>query len=208
MTTTHHRTARGDSKQAQAPPSEAQPILNQRGPEIQKYGTVRFMPIGLDEQARQKSVDLLNQLLADTITLYSMYKKHHWQVMGPTFYELHLLFDKHAAEQLALVDTIAERIQALGGVATGMPADVAEQTRIDRPPKGSEGVPVMISRLLDAHELICTEVREDIDLTDESKDWGTNDLLMSDVLRLHEIQVWFLAQHLVDVPLVQASNGR
>jgi starvation-inducible DNA-binding protein len=128
--------------------------------------------------------------------------------MGPTFYELHLLFDKHAAEQLALVDTIAERIQALGGVATGMPADVAEQTRIDRPPKGSEGVPVMISRLLDAHELICTEVREDIDLTDESKDWGTNDLLMSDVLRLHEIQVWFLAQHLVDVPLVQASNGR
>jgi starvation-inducible DNA-binding protein len=208
MTTTHHRTARGDSKQAQAPPSEAQPILSQRGPEIQKYGTVRFMPIGLDEQARQKSVDLLNQLLADTITLYSMYKKHHWQVMGPTFYELHLLFDKHAAEQLALVDTIAERIQALGGVATGMPADVAEQTRIDRPPKGSEGVPVMISRLLDAHELICTEVREDIDLTDESKDWGTNDLLMSDVLRLHEIQVWFLAQHLVDVPLVQASNGR
>jgi starvation-inducible DNA-binding protein len=208
MTTTHHRTARGDSKQAQAPPSEAQPILNQRGPEIQKYGTVRFMPIGLDEQARQKSGDLLNQLLADTITLYSMYKKHHWQVMGPTFYELHLLFDKHAAEQLALVDTIAERIQALGGVATGMPADVAEQTRIDRPPKGSEGVPVMISRLLDAHELICTEVREDIDLTDESKDWGTNDLLMSDVLRLHEIQVWFLAQHLVDVPLVQASNGR
>jgi starvation-inducible DNA-binding protein len=208
MTTTHHRTARADGKHTQATTGEAQPILNQRGPEIQKYGTVRFMPIGLDEQARQKSVDLLNQLLADTITLYSMYKKHHWQVMGPTFYQLHLLFDKHAEEQLALVDTIAERIQALGGLATGMPADVAEQTRLDRPPKGAEEVPVMISRLLDAHELICTEVREAIDLTDESKDWGTNDLLMSDVLRLHEIQVWFLAQHLVDVPLVHAGDGR
>jgi starvation-inducible DNA-binding protein len=207
MTTTHHRAARADGKPTQAGKSEAQPILNQRGPEIQKYGTVRFMPIGLDEQARQKSVDLLNQLLADTITLYSMYKKHHWQVMGPTFYQLHLLFDKHAEEQLALVDTIAERIQALGGVATGMPADVAEQTRVERPPKGSEGVPVMISRLLDAHEIICSEVREAIDLTDESKDWGTNDLLMSDVLRLHEIQVWFLAQHLVDVPLVHANDG-
>jgi starvation-inducible DNA-binding protein len=56
--------------------------------------------------------------------------------------------------------------------------------------------------------LICGEVREGIDLTDESKDWGTNDLLMSDVLRLHELQVWFLAQHLVDVPLVQAGDGR
>lgn len=208
MTTTQHRSARADSKHTQASASAAQPILNQRGPEIQKYGTVRFMPIGLDEQARQKSVDLLNQLLADTITLYSMYKKHHWQVMGPTFYQLHLLFDKHATEQLALVDLIAERIQTLGGLATGMPADVAEQTCLDRPPKGSEEVPVMISRLLDAHELICGEVREGIDLTDESKDWGTNDLLMSDVLRLHELQVWFLAQHLVDVPLVQAGDGR
>jgi starvation-inducible DNA-binding protein len=208
MTTTQHRSARADSKHTQASASAAQPILNQRGPEIQKYGTVRFMPIGLDEQARQKSADLLNQLLADTITLYSMYKKHHWQVMGPTFYQLHLLFDKHADEQLALVDLIAERIQTLGGLATGMPADVAELTRVERPPKGSEEVPIMISRLLDAHELICSEVREGIDLTDESKDWGTNDLLMSDVLRLHELQVWFLAQHLVDAPLVHASDGR
>lgn len=185
---------------------EAKPILHQRGPEIQPYGSVRFLPIALDEAPRQQSVGLLNQILADTITLYSMYKKHHWLVAGPTFYPLHLLFDKHAAEQLELVDLIAERIQTLGGIATGMPADVAELTRIERPPRGAEEVPVMISRLLDAHELICRAVRGGIDATDESKDWGTNDLLMSDVLRRNELQVWFLAQHLVDEPLVRTAQ--
>ena len=184
--------------------SEDQPILNQRGREVQKYGTVRFLPIGLDEQARQQSAEVLNQILADTITLYSMYKKHHWQVAGPTFYQLHLLFDKHAAEQLELVDLLAERVQTLGGVSTGMPGDVSRLSKIEAPPPGAEEVPVMISRLLEAHELICTEVREAIDLTEESKDWGSNDILMSDVLRTNELQVWFVAQHVVDEPLVRA----
>jgi len=187
---------------------EAQPILHQRGQEIQAYGTLRDLPVGVSKEGRQQNVALLNQLLADTITLYSMYKKHHWQVMGPTFYQLHLLFDKHATEQLALVDLIAERIQTLGGLATGMPADVAEQTRLDRPPKGSEEVPVMISRLLEAHETIVKEVNAAVELTEQNKDWGTNDLLMSDVLRTNQLQVWFLAQHLVDVPLVHVSDGR
>ncbi|MDQ2808725.1 MAG: DNA starvation/stationary phase protection protein [Chloroflexota bacterium] len=186
--------------------SEDQPILNQRGREVQKYGTVRFLPIGLDEQARQQSAEVLNQILADTITLYSMYKKHHWQVAGPTFYQLHLLFDKHAAEQLELVDVLAERVQTLGGVATGMPRDVSRLTKIEAPPPGAEEAPVMISRLLEAHELICTEVREAIDLTEKSKDWGSNDILMSDVLRTNELQVWFVAQHVVDEPLVRATT--
>src|SRR4051794_27105612 len=170
---------------------EDQPILNQRGREVQKYGTVRFLPISLDEQARQGSVEVLNQVLADTIMLYNMYKKHHWQVAGPTFYQLHLLFDKHAEEQLELVDLLAERVQTLGGVATGMPGDVARLTRIEAPPPGAEEVPVQISRLLEAHEMIIGEVREAIEMTEESKDWGSNDLLMSDVLRRNELQVWF-----------------
>jgi starvation-inducible DNA-binding protein len=187
--------------------SENQPILGQRGPQTQRYGTVRNLPIALDAKARQQSCDLLNQILADTITLYSMYKKHHWQVSGHTFYQLHLLFDKHADEQLALVDAIAERIQLLGGISTGMPADVAKLSRIENPPPGAEEVPVQISRLLEAHEVICREVRAGIETTEESKDWGTNDLLMSDVLRSNELQVWFVASHLVDEPLVRASDG-
>jgi starvation-inducible DNA-binding protein len=109
---------------------------------------------------------------------------------------------------LALVDTIAERIQLLGGVSTGMPADVAKLSGIENPPPGAEEVPVQISRLLEAHELICREVREGIETTEESKDWGTNDLLMSHVLPTNELQVWFLASHLVDEPVVHAGNDQ
>jgi starvation-inducible DNA-binding protein len=184
---------------------EAQPILHQRGQEIQAYGTLRDLPVGVSKEGRQQNVALLNQLLADTITLYSMYKKHHWQVKGHTFYQLHLLFDKHAEEQLALVDLVAERIQTLGGVTTGMPADVAKLSRIENPPSGIEAAPVQISRLLEAHETIVKEVNAAVELTEQNKDWGTNDLLMSDVLRTNQLQVWFISQHLVDAPVVRAD---
>jgi starvation-inducible DNA-binding protein len=151
-----------------------------------------------------ESVQLLNGILADTTILYALYKKHHWLVSGPTFYQLHLLFDKHAAEQLELVDLLAERVQSLGGVSVGDPRHAAELTRIERPPNGVEEVPVMLGRLLEAHETVITALREAIDATAKNGDWGSNDLLMSDVLRRHELQVWFLSQHLVDVPLVEA----
>lgn len=136
-----------------------------------------------------------------------MYKKHHWLVAGPTFYQLHLLFDKHAGEQLELMDVVAERVQSLGGIAVGDPRHVAELTNIERPPNGAEEVPEMISRLLEAHETIIGEVRVAIDKTAASTDWGSNDLLMSDVLRRNELQVWFLAEHLVDVPLVDVNRA-
>ncbi|MDQ6602569.1 MAG: DNA starvation/stationary phase protection protein [Chloroflexota bacterium] len=183
---------------------EATPVMHQRGREIQRYGTVTAMPVGVPTAARQANCATLNQLLADTITLYSLYKKAHWQVKGHTFYQLHLLFDKHAEEQLELVDMIAERIQMLGGVATGMPAAVARLSKIENPPDGVEEVPVVISRLLEAHEAICNEVNEAIDQTEENKDWGTNDMLMGDVLRTNQMQVWFVGENLVDTPLVHA----
>lgn len=183
---------------------EATPVMHQRGREIQRYGTVTAMPIGVSDAARQANCTMLNQLLADTITLYSLYKKAHWQVKGHTFYQLHLLFDKHAEEQLELVDMIAERVQMLGGVSTGMPAAVAKLATIENPPDGVEEVPAVISRLLEAHETICNEVNEAIDQTEKNKDWGTNDLLMSDVLRTNQMQVWFVGEHLVDTPTVRA----
>ena len=185
---------------------ENQPILNQRGPLIQEYGTLRHLPIALDEKARAQSCQDLNQILADTITIQALYKKHHWQVSGHTFYQLHLLFDKHAEEQEALIDTIAERIQLLGGVSTGMPAAVAKLSKIENPPDGAEEVPVQISRLLEAHETIIRETREAASKADENDDQGTNDLLVSAVLRTNELQVWFLASHLVDEPVVHASR--
>jgi starvation-inducible DNA-binding protein len=186
--------------------AEAQPLLHQRSGEIQPYGTLRNLPIALADKARKESCDLLNGILADSMILYSLYKKHHWVVAGPTFYQLHLLFDKHADEQLELIDLLAERVQSLGGIAVGDPRHAAELTRIERPPDGAEEVPAMLSRLLEAHETIIKAVRDAIEKTEESKDWGSNDLLMGDVLRTHEKQVWFIAEHLVDTPLVRSRD--
>ena len=181
-----------------------EPHLAQHAPELQRFGSLRLLPIALSAEARGQSAQVLNGILADTTILYALYKKHHWLVAGPTFYQLHLLFDKHAEEQLELIDLIAERIQSLGGIAVGDPRHAAELTTIPRPPDGAEEVPVMISRLLDAHETIIEKVRKGLDATEKSKDFGTNDLLMGDVLRRHELQVWFVAEHVVDVPLTKA----
>lgn len=186
---------------------EGQPRLHQRSREIQGYQQMRSLPLGIPEEAVGQSVTMLNQLLADTITLYHLYKKHHWQVAGPTFYELHLLFDKHAGEVLESVDLIAERIQMLGGVAAGMPFDVVERTRVERPPMGIESVPSMLARTVEAHATVIRTIREGIELTEKNKDYGTNDMLMSDILRMHEMQVWFVSQHLIDTPISSGGNG-
>jgi len=182
----------------------ATPLAHQHAHEIQPFGHLVRMPIALSENACKQSVENLNQLLADEITLRDMYKKHHWQVAGPTFQQLHLLFDKHAAEQTDLVDLIAERIQTLGGVCVAMAHDVAETTLIPRAPKGREAAPMQISRLLHAHEIVIKEARAMARRAAESGDDGTNDLIVSDVVRQNEQQAWFLAEHVIDVPLVQA----
>jgi starvation-inducible DNA-binding protein len=182
----------------------AAPLTHQQAHEIQPFGHLVRMPIALSEQACKESVDNLNQLLADTMTLRDLYKKHHWQIAGPTFYQLHLLFDKHYDEQNALVDAIAERIQLLGGVSVAMAPDVAETTLIPRPPKGREEAPVQISRLLHAHEIVLKEAHAMARRAADTGDDGTNDLIVSDVIRRNELQVWFVAEHVVDAPLTQA----
>lgn len=184
---------------------EVQPIIHQRSRVIQPYGTLASYPLALEDKVRAASVEALNQLLSDTITLRDLYKKHHWQVSGPTFYSLHLLFDKHYEEQAELVDKLAERVQTLGGVAIAMAHDVAETTTIERPPRGREELPVQLSRLLDAHEQILAEARQFAKEAASRGDDGTNDLIVSDIIRTHEMQVWFVAEHLVDTPLVRAE---
>jgi starvation-inducible DNA-binding protein len=185
----------------------AQPRLHQRAREIQAYGSVEhLLPLELDEPVRLEMTEQLNQLLADTITLRDLYKKSHWQVAGPTFYQLHLLYDKHYEEQNELVDSIAERIQLLGGVSLAMAHDIAETTQIERPPKGREEVPVQLSRLLDAHQIIVRDSRKLAERANRLGDAGTNDLVVSEVLRTNELQIWFLSEHLVNVPLVKAAD--
>ncbi len=192
---------------AEAILKQARPLTHQQAHEIQPYGHLVKLPIALAESACKESVENLNQVLADTMTLRDLYKKHHWQVAGPTFYQLHLLFDKHYDEQSELVDTIAERIQLLGGVSVAMASDVAETTLIPRPPKGREEVPVQISRLLHAHEIVLKEARTMARRAAEVGDDGTNDLFVSDVIRRNELQVWFVAEHVVEMPLVHAASG-
>jgi starvation-inducible DNA-binding protein len=185
----------------------AQPRLHQHAAAIQPYGTVNHaLPLELEEPVRLEMTERLNQLLADTITIRDLYKKSHWQVAGPTFYQLHLLFDKHYDEQVELVDSIAERIQLLGGVSLAMAADVAEETQIERPPRGREEVPVQLSRLVDAHQVIIRNARTLARRSTQLGDDGTNDLAVSEILRANELQTWFLSEHLVNVPLVKAEE--
>ena len=185
---------------------EAQPQYKVEYREIQPYGTLKTLPLALEDNARAKSVGTLNQMLADTMTLRDMYKKHHWQMSGATFYQLHLLLDAHYEAQAALVDMIAERIMALGGISIAMAPDVAEMTRISRPPKGREDVPTQLARLLEAHEIILRAAHEGADEADESGDDGTNDLLVSNVIRTNEPQVWFIAEHLAETALVRPDR--
>jgi starvation-inducible DNA-binding protein len=182
----------------------SQPWLHQKGEVIQEFGTVKQFPVALSYEARMYSCQRLNKVLADTQILYGLYKKHHWLMRGATFYQLHLVLDKHAGEQLEIIDTIAERVQSLGGVAVGDPRHVAEITSIPRPPDGVEEVPAMLSRLLEAHETILIDAHDATARTAECGDDGTIDLLVSQVIRTGERQAWFLAEHLVDTPLVRA----
>jgi starvation-inducible DNA-binding protein len=177
------------------------PVLVPTGHEIQGFGSVRELPVEMGEKARSTSCTLLNEILSDSMILAALYKKHHWNVSGPTFYQLHLLFDKHYGEQAELIDELAERVKMLGGVAVGDPRHAAELTTIERAPDGAEDVPAMLSRLLEAHRVIIAKVRAGVKTTEETEDFGTNDLLMGDVLRRHEMQVWFLSEHLVETPI-------
>src|SRR5206468_5054473 len=182
--------------------NSAEPRVHQRGREIQSYGTVTHaFHLELEEPVRLEMTEKLNQLLADSMSLRDLYKKAHWQVAGPTFYQLHLLYDKHFGEQVEVVDTIAERIQLLGGLAISMAPDVAETTQIERPPRGREEVPVQISRLLDAHQIIVRDCRKLAERSSKLGDQGTNDLIVSEVLRPNELQAWFVSEHLVNSPL-------
>ena len=184
---------------------QAQPQFHVDYREIQAFGTLKDLPIALEGNARTQSVSLLNQLLAETMTIRDLYKKHHWQMSGATFYSLHLLLDKHYEEQAAVVDTIAERIMMLGGISIAMAADVAEMSTIPRPPKGREDVPSQLARLLEAHEIILTAARDAADAADEAGDDGTNDMIVASLIRMNESQVWFIAEHLAETTLVRPN---
>jgi starvation-inducible DNA-binding protein len=165
-------------------------------PVVQAFGSLVPVRLGLATDVRAHSVAALNRMLAHTTALRDLYKKSHWQIFGATFHELHQLFDTHHAAQLELMDALAERIQTLGGIALALGKDVAEESRISRAPRGRESVAHQLTRLLDAHELILIEARPLAREAAERGDDGTNDLLVSQLVRTNEMQSWFVAEHL------------
>jgi starvation-inducible DNA-binding protein len=183
---------------------ESQPHLEPTSREIQRFDQLRDLPIGLDAADRSAHAAGLNVILADTRILHDLYKKSHWNMRGHTFYQLHLLMDEHAKGQYALIDQIAERIQQLGAIAVGDPRHVAELTTIERAPDGAEDIPNVLTRLLDAHERIVKASRELAEKAGDAKDTTTEDLLSSAVTPTNELQIWFVAEHLVDTPLIDA----
>lgn len=184
----------------------AAPVIDQTSKEIQSFGTRFKVPLGIDDKVCEESISNLNRVLADTMTLRDLYKKSHWQTSGATFYQLHLLFDKHYTEQAELVDLLAERIQLLGGISVAMAKDVAHWTGIEVAPMGREEVPVQLSRLVSAHETIFKFVRQAAKKAADGNDDGTNDLLVSSVIRTNELQTWFVAEHLVALSPTEANN--
>lgn len=164
---------------------------------VQPYDSLIDVRLALPEEARRKSVAAMNRLLAHTMALRDLYKKAHWQTSGANFYQLHLLFDKHYGEQIELMDALAERVQTFGGVALALSRDVAEGSRIARAPSGRETVPAQLTRLIQAHELILDEARPLAREATERGDDGTNDLIVSQLIRTNEMQSWFVSEHLV-----------
>lgn len=187
-------------------PGSTQPHVHEpSGIELQRFDQIRNLPIGLDVEARRRVCKSLNAILADSRILHDLYKKHHWVMRGPTFYQLHLLLDTHAEQQDKLIDSLAERVQTLGAVAVGDPRHVAELASIPRAPDGVEDVSSMLNRLLRAHETVLVAARKASDEAGELGDPGTEDLLASAVIPQNELQSWFIVEHLVEVPLIDAD---
>ena len=148
------------------------------------------MDIGINEQDRAEIAQGLSRLLADTYNLYLKTHNFHWNVTGPMFNTLHLMFETQYNELSLAVDLIAERIRALGHYAPGSYADYARLTSIPE----AEGVPRaedMIRQLVEGHETLCRTARGLFDVAGRAEDEPTADLL-TQRLQTHEKTAWML----------------
>ena len=178
----------------------------EHSPVIQPFGSLAAVRLGLSDQVRHSSVAALNRLLAHTMALRDLYRKAHWQTSGATFYGLHLLFEKHYGEQEQLMDSLAERVQTLGGVARALASDIVEETRLARAPRGVESAVDQLGRLVDAHEFLLQEARPLAREAAGAGDDGSNDLIVGQVVRRNELQSWFVLRHLT-LPVNEHETG-
>ena len=149
----------------------------------------------LAPNAREKAISLLNQHLADTLDLYGQTKQAHWNVKGPQFYQLHLLFDSLAESVLEYVDLIAERATALGGMALGTIRMSAAASRLPEYPLTAVDGRQHLEALVARFSALATSSRAAIDAATEWADADTVDLF-TEVSRGLDKQLWFLEAHL------------
>jgi starvation-inducible DNA-binding protein len=148
------------------------------------------MDIGIDSEHRQRIANGLSRVLADSYTLYLKTHNFHWNVTGPMFQTLHLMFEAHYGELALAVDALAERIRALGHPAPGTYRQFAALSSI----KEEDGIPKatdMIRLLVEGHEAVARTARQVFAIADEASDQPTCDLL-TQRLQLHEKTAWML----------------
>lgn len=160
------------------------------------------LKLGFKENGFKKEEKNLQIALANSIFIYNLYKKYHWHVRGRDFYQYHLLFDEHAKQQLPIIDSLAERLRTLGFMAPGMPGDVERNKSVNEPDTSDFTPLVLCESLLKVHDAYLKHLRSTIDIADEVDDEGTEDFLVSDVLRVHELQVWFLRSSIENTEVI------
>jgi starvation-inducible DNA-binding protein len=150
------------------------------------------MKLGLSEESIKKSVSMLSIALADEMTLYVKTRKFHWNVSGPSFMELHKLFEAQYTQLEAVIDEIAERINKFDSKTIGTMEEFGKVTRLKEAPGKYPSQKEMIQELLADHETIIVELRKDIDV---DSDAGTTDFFTK-LLQDHETIAWTLRRYL------------
>ncbi len=153
--------------------------------------------VSLKAAVREEMVALLNQHLATTLDLYSQTKQAHWNVKGPQFYQLHLLFDEHAGHASEWVDLIAERAVMLGGYANGTVRMSAEASALPEFPTDITDGMEYVEALVERWSAYANAIREAIDAADEAGDATTADLF-TQISRQADMDLWFQQAHLQD----------
>jgi starvation-inducible DNA-binding protein len=151
--------------------------------------------IGLSAEQLKTSTEILSTVLADEVTLYIKTRKFHWNVSGESFMELHKLFEHQYKEIEETIDEVAERIGKLGSMTIGTMAQYTKMTRLKEWPDEYPTRMKMVEELVEDHETVIKELREDIEKCDESGDAGTTDFLTG-VMQAHETIAWTLRRYL------------
>jgi starvation-inducible DNA-binding protein len=151
--------------------------------------------LGLPEATRQQVVDLLNKRLSDTFVLYTKTLNFHWNVTGPEFIQIHLLLEEQYTELAEGIDSIAERVRKIGGFAFGTLDEFKQNSAIEEQPGRIPNWEQMLQILVDDHETIIRQLREDADKTEEWGDMFTNDFVIG-LAQEHETMAWKLRAHL------------